>query len=89
MTITGEHIERAESLLKVTYSIGTGDPQIIMDRARVDREAVDRFMAHHKEMLFKKFLPDIDPRNEPAIMTMMLHFFAVGAIAQRVSEGRS
>lgn len=45
-------------------------------------------MQHHKDTLFKHYLPDIDPRDEPAIMTMMLHMFAVGAVAQRFSDGR-
>jgi hypothetical protein len=90
--ITGENIERAEAILSQTYKIGIGDPRIVMDRARVDREAFDRFMHHHRVTMFNHNtgpLMDVDPRLEPSIMTMMLHFFAVGAISQRASEGRS
>jgi hypothetical protein len=85
--IEAEHIERAERLLKTTYMIGVGDPRIIIDRARADRAAVDNLMIHHKTRLFKEYLPDVDPRVEPAIVTMFLHFFALGAISQRVSDG--
>jgi hypothetical protein len=87
--ITAEHIERAERILRQTYSISIGDPRIVIDRARAERDAVDKFVSHHRERLFKEYIPDVDPRLEAPLMTMMLHFFAVGAISQRVSEGRS
>lgn len=87
--IEAEHIERAERLLVQTYRIGTGDFKIVMDRARVDKDALDKFVNHHSTILFKKYMPEIDPRHEAAIRTMFVHFFAIGAIAQRASEGRS
>jgi hypothetical protein len=90
--ITAEHIERAERILKQTYAIGTGDPRIVCDRARVERDDMDNFLRHHKDRLFNSqtgYMRDVDPRIEPAILTMLTHFFAVGAIAQRVSEGKS
>jgi hypothetical protein len=90
--ITAENIERAEKILSQTYKIAIGDPRIIMDRARVSREACDALMSHHRITCFNPNtgpLMDIDPRLEPAIMTMFLHFFAIGAISQRASEGRS
>lgn len=88
MEITADNLERAERILKIAYSIGTGDVRIVLDRARVDREAWEAFAQHHKKLLFdaqRGYLPEIDPRQEPAIMTMLLHFFAVGAISQRLA----
>lgn len=89
--ITAEHIERAERLLKTVYAVGIGD-NIILDRARVVPEDFENFLRHHRNILFNGetgYLKDIDPRQEPAILTMFRHMFAVGAIAQRVAEGRS
>lgn len=86
--IIGENIQQAERILKIAYSIGSGsDPRIVLDRARVDRDAFEQFARHHKTLLFgaRGYLPEIDPRVEPAIMTMLLHFFAVGAISQRLA----
>jgi hypothetical protein len=84
--ISAEHIERAERLLKQSYAIGIGD-RVILDRARVEPEAFEKFIRHHREVFFKQYAPDIDPRLEPSLLTMFRHFFAVGAIAQRVSDG--
>lgn len=86
--IEAEHIERAENLLRRTYKLTTGDPRLIFDRARIDRTAADTLVAAHSVILFKQYMPDIDPRQEPAIRTMFAHFLAVGAIAQRMSEGK-
>lgn len=90
--ITSEHLERAERLLSGTYRIaqGAANPvDAVCHRARIDLVAAERYMTHHKAILFHNHLPDVDPRHEPAIMTMLLHMLAVGAISQRVSEGRS
>lgn len=88
MEITSENLERAEQILQIAYKVGTGDVKIVLDRARVNREAWDAFASHHKKLLFDSrtgYLPEIDPRAEPAIMTMLLHFFAIGAVAQRLA----
>lgn len=89
--ITGENIERAEKLVAQTYRIAVGASAVdrVCVKAGVDREAMDAFVNHHKSILVKKYMPDLDPRHDAALNTIMLHFFAVGATAQRVSEGRS
>lgn len=86
--IDAEAITRAENLLRRTYKLNTGDPRLIMDRALIDRTAADTLIKAHSDILFKQYMPDIDPRQEPAIRTMFAHFLAVGAIAQRMAEGR-
>jgi hypothetical protein len=85
--ITAEHLEKAENVLKRTYKLGIGNPRIVYDRARIAHEAGDALMAHHKTTLFKEYMPEVDPRVESSILTMFMHFLAVGAIAQRISEG--
>ena len=86
--IDSEALMKAENKLKRTYKLQTGDPRLIFDRARIDRTAADTLIAAHSTTLFKQYLPDIDPRQEPAIRTMFAHFLCIGAIAQRMSEGR-
>ena len=89
-TISAEDLERAEQALARTYRLVAGQQahERVLMRAGVDENAYERFARHHKTTLFKEYLPDIDPRHEPAIMTMLLHFFAIGAVSQRFSDGR-
>lgn len=84
-------LERAERLLSQTYQIAVGADvhQRLAYRAKIEPMAMGNFVSHHKETLFRKYLPDIDPRHEAAIMTMMTHMLCTGAVAQRVSEGKS
>lgn len=88
--IKAEDLEKAERILSRTYQIAVGAnaSHRVMYRARLDEVATERFLAHHKTILFKRYVPDIDPRHEPAIMTMLLHMLCVGAVAQRVADGR-
>lgn len=90
-TITSADLERAERLLSQTYQIAVGADahNRLAYRAKIDPMAMGNFVSHHKETLFRRYLPDIDPRHEAAIMTMLVHFLCVGAVAQRVSEGKS
>lgn len=89
--VRAEHIAEAEKRIADIYQLvaGAQSHERVLMAARVSPEAFEQFAQHHKQMLFKKYLPDIDPRDEPAIMTMLLHFFAVGAVAQRLAEGDS
>lgn len=89
--INGENLERAERLLSQTYQIAVGQTaqERLYMKARIESTAAEMFLKHHSEVLFRRYLPDIDPRHEPAIMTMLNHMLCVGATAQRVSEGRS
>jgi hypothetical protein len=88
--IRAEELERAEEALSRTYQLVAGQAahERVLMRAGVDADAYSAFATHHKANLFKQYLSDIDPRHEPAIMTMLLHFFAVGAVAQRFADGR-
>lgn len=85
--IGSEAITKAENLLRRTYKLQTGEPRLIFDRARIDRTAADTLIAAHSTILFKQYLPDIDPRQEPAIRTMFAHFLAVGSIARGIVDG--
>lgn len=89
--IVAEHIERAERILSATYNLQVGPDAgtRVANRARINPLAMDTFIKHHSTMLFQKYLPDIDPRHEAAINTMLVHMLCVGAVAQRCSEGRS
>lgn len=87
MTIRAEHLEIAERKLAVSHRLMPNQPRVILDAARINRLAGDRFLEHHKRVLFQTYMPDIDPRYEAPLMTMMLHMLAVGAVAQRISEG--
>jgi hypothetical protein len=91
--IGSEDLERAERLLGQSYRLTEGirgNPIAgVADRARINPLAMEVYLSHHKNVLFHQYLPDIDPRHEPAIMTMLAHMLAVGATAQRCSEGKS
>lgn len=91
LEIDSEALERAEKILSATYNLQAGPDAgtRLANRARINHLAMDAFVQHHRNLLFQKYLPDIDPRHEAAIVTMMVHFLCVGAVAQRVSEGRS
>ena len=84
--IRSRHIEHAERALSGTYRIGLSE-RILMDRARVDHLDWARFLSHHRDTLFssKGHLGDVDPRIEPAILTMLMHFFLVGVESERAA----
>lgn len=90
-TIGSEELERAERLLSQTYQIAVGASAInrVAYRAKINPIAMENFISKHKHVLFHEYLPDVDPRHEPAIVTMLVHMLCVGAVAQRVSEGKS
>lgn len=86
--ISAEDLEKAEKVLSRTYQIAVGAQAThrVLDRARIDRIAAEKFLVHHKQVLFARYLPDVDPRTEPAVMTMLLHMLCVGAVSQRMSD---
>lgn len=88
--IKGEHLEKAERVLSRTYqvAVGASASHRVMYRARFDEMAAEKYLQHHTTLLFKRYIPEIDPRHEPAITTMLLHMLCVGAVAQRVADGR-
>lgn len=89
--IMSADLERAERLLSQTYQIAVGADahQRLAYRAKIDPMAMGNFITHHKDTLFRKYLPDIDPRHEAAIMTMMVHMLCTGSVARSVSQGKS
>lgn len=88
--IDATHIERAESAIANIYQIAQGVPVVerVCMAAQIDSEAVDNLIRAHLETLTKQYMPDIDPRHEAGLATMFLHMLAVGAVAQRASDGR-
>lgn len=80
--INGEDLERAENQISRVYAIAVGASAAdrVCYKASLDRSAVDSFIKHHLQNLTKKYLPDIDPRHEPALATMFLHMLATGAV---------
>lgn len=88
--ISSEDLERAERSISMTYQVVAGVEAVdkVCMRARLERGACDQFLKYHLERLTKQYLPDIDPRHEPALATMFLHMLAVGAVAEREASKR-
>jgi hypothetical protein len=82
--IDGEAIEVADRQLVMGAKIAATaiGKSAIFSRAQVQPEAFDQYVSHQWETL-RQWLPDLDPRLEPSINTMLRHFFLVGCIAGR------
>lgn len=87
--IHGGHIEEAEKRLSRAYAIQVGPDAAarVCNRARIDPDSWDRFARHHRAII-RKHVPDLDPRLESTLITMMLHCFATGAVSQRLADRR-
>jgi hypothetical protein len=82
-TITAETLERGETLVKVLFETGEW-PTSALDRLSIDREGFSAFMTHNVSRL-RELYPDIDPRHEAAIATLLTHMFFVGVASGRGS----
>lgn len=84
--ISAEHLETAERILSATYNvqIGPSATQRLYNRADINAMAAERYLQHHKTLLFNRYIPDADPRHEPAIVTMLNHMLCVGVVAARL-----
>jgi len=78
-------IETAEA--RLTYKSGLEVPTLAaqFSRARVLREPADMFIGKQMETLHKHS-PDLDPRYDSALATMMLHCFLTGVMSARTEE---
>lgn len=79
--IGSEEITRAERRLAAASRMGPS-PRVQCGIARVNDVAVTRLVEHHRETL-RKVAPDLDPRLEPALNTIMFHMFITGALCGR------
>lgn len=79
--IDAEDLEAAEKLLRLRGEIG--GMVAVHDRANVDSHSVARWVEHHVRGTLVKVVPDLDPRLEPAINTLMAHGLMVGIVAER------
>lgn len=78
--VNGEDIVAAEKTLQIVYG---GDPGRSLLRMEVDRDAFDGFVSEKRGQLIKRYgnaWHEMDPRLEPAINTLLVHFFLVGLV---------
>lgn len=79
MIIGANEIERAEKLLRLRGEFGG----MIAVHKDVDSDAVAKFVQHHVKGTLPRSAPDMDPRVEPPLNTLLAHFFMVGVICGR------
>lgn len=80
-----DEIERAERMLQLVYG-GTPDAPRQLSNLEIEREAFDQFLTHRINTLRKshdRAWRAMDPRLEPAINTLLMHFFLTGVVAGR------
>lgn len=83
--VIGPDIEAAEAELAAPFKIHLSDQSLAaprMARAMVDSNAGGQYIDFHVGTLRKHF-PEMDPRLEPSLRTMFLHYFLVGVICGR------
>lgn len=85
--IDGETIERAEKALAVAGEFG--GMQEVYRMADSDATAVAAFVGNCRDTM-KKRLPNLDPRIEPSLNTMLAHAYMVGVRCGRetAEDGR-
>jgi len=87
--IDSEMIERAETFLQIIYG---GTPDSLprqMQNLQVSLESYQNFHQHRIETLrgrYRRSWHAMDPRLEPAINTLLTHFFMVGLVSGRLEE---
>jgi hypothetical protein len=85
--IGANELARAEQVLQVAY--GQPDYGRQLSALQVEREAFDNLL-HRRvgkvQNQYKKEWKAMDPRMEPALNTLFMHFFLVGVVAGRHSE---
>jgi hypothetical protein len=74
--ISGEHIERAEKVMKVRGE--AGGMIAVYESAQVDPAAMADFVKFCVEQRLPQTVPDLDPRAQPSINTLLAHAFLVG-----------
>lgn len=79
-------IERAEHVLQVVYGQRFERQLEVMN---VDRDAFDNWISTRKEAVrrhYPEMWGSMDPRLEPAINTLLAHFFLTGIVAGKNAE---
>jgi hypothetical protein len=84
--VGAEQIERSERVLQMIYGVSMNDAPRQMRNLEIDGDAFETFLQHrigtlrqHHDRAWKA----MDPRIEPAINTLLFHFFLVGVLCGR------
>jgi hypothetical protein len=82
--INAEALARAETVLQVAYA-GAPDYGRQLSALEVEREAFDNLLQRRVGHVKREYpaWKTMDPKIEPAINTLFMHFFLVGLIAGR------
>jgi hypothetical protein len=78
--VNGGDIQAAERTLRIVYG-GPLDRQL--GRLAIDRDAFERFVGEKVAQVKTRYpgaWQEMDPRLEPAINTLLVHFFLTGLI---------
>jgi hypothetical protein len=75
-TVDAVKIERAEKMIRVLFELGDW-PGSALRHMSVDDKAFSAFIEHSMHRI-RAMYPDIDPRHEAAIVTMLTHMLFVG-----------
>ena len=84
--INAERLTRAERVLQVAYNQPTIDRQL--ESMQVDKEAFDMLLKRRVANVRANYPREwkaMDPRLEPALNTLFMHFFLVGLVAGRTA----
>jgi len=82
--INSEALARAETVLQVAYQ-GYPDYGRQLEAMTVEREAFDNLLQRRVGIVKREYpsWKTMDPKIEPALNTLFMHFFLVGLIAGR------
>lgn len=84
-TVTADDIEAAERQLSERSPLVGVGLNMQFSRAGVRRDGFERYLSHHHETL-RRAAPDLDPRLQPTIDTLLLHFFLCGVLCGRATS---
>lgn len=76
--IGAEEIERAEKILAIRGEIA--GMSAVHETASVDSNSLAALVTHHVKGTLVQRIPDLDPRIEPPLNTLLAHFFMVGVM---------
>lgn len=81
-----EEIQTAEAMLGERSRLAGLGLGVQFSRAAVDRETFEKFLTFRMD-LWREEYADVDPRVEPIVNTLLMHFFLVGVLCGRLAEG--
>lgn len=85
--IGAREIETAEQMLSAVYGSTPENAPRQLNNLEVDREAFDQLLSHRLNTLkarYSRAWQAMDPTLEPAINTLLMHFFLCGLVAGRI-----